>query len=71
MTPYPRNAPSRSWRVSAQALAGVAAFTIGVGLAASPARTWPNLLLADVYLLSVALSGALFVAIEFMCVVLC
>jgi hypothetical protein len=66
MTPYPRNAPSRSWRVSAQALAGVAAFTIGVGLAASPARTWPNLLLADVYLLSVALSGALFVAIQYL-----
>jgi hypothetical protein len=52
------------WRSAALALAGVGGLAAATGLAWSPARTWPNLLLADVYLLSMALSGALFIAMQ-------
>ena len=54
----------RPWRAAALALAGLGVATIATGLAWSPARTWPNLLLADVYLLTIALSGALFVSMQ-------
>jgi len=54
------------WRAAALALAGLGLLAIASGLAWSPARTWPNLLLADVYLLSMALSGALFISIQFL-----
>jgi len=64
MNIYARNVSPRSWRLSGLALAAVSALTIGAGLVWSPARTWPNLLLADVYLLSIALSGALFISMQ-------
>ena len=56
----------RPWRAAALALAGLGVATIATGLAWSPARTWPNLLLADVYLLSMALSAALFMSIQYL-----
>ena len=56
----------RLWRRGALALAGIGALTIATGLAWAPARTWPNLLLADVYLLSMALSGALFISMQYL-----
>jgi hypothetical protein len=54
------------WRAAALALAGLGGVAIATGLTASPARTWPNLLLADVYLLTIALSGALFVSMQYL-----
>lgn len=51
---------------AALALAGLGVLTIATGLAWSQARTWPNLLLANVYLLSMALSGALFISMQFL-----
>ncbi len=40
--------------------------TAAAGLAWVPERTWPNLLLSNVYLLSIALSGALFICIQYL-----
>jgi hypothetical protein len=54
------------WRAAALALAALGVVTIAIGLAWSPARTWPNLLLADVYLLSMALSAALFISMQYL-----
>src|SRR6185295_19562974 len=54
------------WRAAALAVAGLGVLTIAAGLAWAPARTWPNLLLADVYLLSLALSGAVFISMQFL-----
>src|SRR5262245_60468122 len=53
-----------AWRASALAVACFGGIGIAVGLVESPADTWPNLLLAGFYLLSIALSGALFIAIQ-------
>jgi hypothetical protein len=55
-----------TWRAAALAVAGLGGLAIAAGLAWAPARTWPNLLLADVYLLSLALSGALFISMQFL-----
>jgi hypothetical protein len=54
------------WRAAALALAGLAGPAIATGLVKWPARTWPNLLLADVYLLTMALAGALFVSMQYL-----
>jgi len=56
----------RPWRSAALAFAGLGVCAIVAGLAWSPARTWPNLLLADMYLLSLALSGALFISMQYL-----
>src|SRR5262245_24333753 len=55
-----------TWRASALAIAGGGGLAVAIGLAESPARTWPNLLLAAFYLLSIALSGALFIAMHYL-----
>jgi hypothetical protein len=55
-----------AWRTAALALAGLGGLAIAAGLIAWPARTWPNLLLADVYLLTMALAGALFVSMQYL-----
>jgi hypothetical protein len=66
MTANDRTVFPGTWRAAALAVAGLAGLTITAGLAWAPARTWPNLLLADVYLLSLALSGALFISMQFL-----
>src|SRR5262245_55652287 len=66
VTSSARTVSTPSLRVSALALVSLAAVTVLAGLAWSPARTWPNLLLANVYLLSIALSGALFISIHYL-----
>ena len=49
-------------RLVPPAIVGVVA--IAVGLSTDPARTWPNLLVAGFYVLSVALGGMLFIAVQ-------
>jgi hypothetical protein len=49
-------------RLVPPAIVGVVA--IVVGLSTDPARTWPNLLVAGFYVLSVALGGMLFIAVQ-------
>jgi hypothetical protein len=61
-----RDISPRPLRLSALALTGCAALVICAGLTSAPARTWPNLLLANMYLLSLALSGALFIAMHYL-----
>jgi len=65
MTEAPAMFP-RWLRLSALALAAAGLVATAGGLAVSPARTWPNLLLANVYLLSVALSGAVFLSMQYL-----
>ena len=57
--------PAR-WRLLAQGLAGVGLLAAVAGIAFSPARTWPSLLVGNVYLLSLALAGALFIGIHYL-----
>jgi hypothetical protein len=47
-------------------LIGLGLTTIAAGLAWSPARTWPNLLLSNLYLLSMALAGAILISIHYL-----
>jgi hypothetical protein len=54
------------WRAAAASIAGMGLLAIVSGLIWAPARTWPNLLLADVYLLSLALGGAVLFSIHFL-----
>jgi hypothetical protein len=54
----------RVWCDAALTFAGLGVLAVVTGLAWAPERTWPNLLLADVYLLSMALSGALFISMQ-------
>jgi hypothetical protein len=54
------------WRQAGRALAAAGVLAAAAGLALAPARTWPSLLVGNVYLLSLALGGALFIAINFL-----
>jgi hypothetical protein len=47
-------------------LIGLGLTTIAAGLAWSPERTWPNLLLSNLYLLSMALAGAILISIHYL-----
>ena len=42
----------------------VGAITLVLGLAFSPQRVWPNLLLLSFYLLTVSLAGVVFIALQ-------
>ncbi|HKE82917.1 MAG TPA: hypothetical protein VKB50_04150 [Vicinamibacterales bacterium] len=55
-----------SWRAAAATIAALGLPVIVAGLIWAPARTWPNLLLADVYFLSLALGGAVLMSIHFL-----
>ena len=66
MSTISRAAFPPEWRTFALAMIGVGLLTAVAGLAWSPARAWPNLLLNNVYLLSMALSGALFICIHYL-----
>jgi hypothetical protein len=57
--------PAR-WRQLGQGLAGVGLLAALAGIWLSPARTWPSLLVGNVYLLSLALAGALFIGINYL-----
>jgi len=54
------------WRTVARSMVAVTGLAIAAGLTWAPARTWPNLLLADVYLLSIALGGAVLLSIHYL-----
>jgi hypothetical protein len=54
------------WRMIPLPLIGLGLTTIAAGLAWSPARTWPNLLLSNLYLLSMALAGAILISIHYL-----
>jgi len=56
----------QAWRAASALLAGAGALGVGAGLVWAPARTWPNLLLGDVYLLSLALGGAVFLSMQYL-----
>ena len=66
MTLPARVTVSHESRMVALPLIGVGLTTVAAGLAWSPERTWPNLLLSNVYLLSMALSGALVLSIHYL-----
>jgi hypothetical protein len=46
-------------------LAGVGVITLVLGLAFSPQRVWPNLLLLSFYLLTISLAGVVFIALQY------
>jgi hypothetical protein len=50
----------------ALALVGIGASTVAAGLAWSPERTWPTLLVSTLYLLTMAVSGAVVVCIHYL-----
>jgi hypothetical protein len=54
------------WRQVPRGLVALGALATAAGLIASPARTWPNLLVGNVYLLSLALAGILFISINYL-----
>ncbi len=60
--PAPLSGPDR-W---AQALVAAGVVAAAVGLARSPESTWPDLLMAAVYLLFAALSGLVFLCIHYL-----
>ena len=53
-------------RAVALVLMGLGVSTVVAGLAWAPDRTWPNLLLSNLYLLTLALAGALVICIQFL-----
>lgn len=58
--------PPIQGRGVALALVAIGILTTAAGVAWLPERTWPNLLLSNVYLLSMALAGALFICMQFL-----
>jgi len=56
----------RSRRV-ASALAAAGLLAVAAGLALDPRRTWANLLINGYYMLAVALSGIVFIALQHLC----
>jgi hypothetical protein len=57
---------TRLWRPIALTLVGLGLATLGIGVWRSPERTWPNVLLANIYVLSVALASAVFIAMHYL-----
>jgi len=53
------------FRQSLLAVTGAGVVATCAGIVLSPDRTWPNLLLANTYLMSLALGGVLFVALQY------
>jgi hypothetical protein len=53
-------------RMIALPVIGVGLTTVAAGLAWLPERTWANLLLSNVYLLSMALSGAIVISVQYL-----
>ncbi len=53
------------WRVVAWIVIGLGLLTAIAGIIFVPGRTWPALLLSNIYLLSVTLAGTLFISIHF------
>jgi hypothetical protein len=66
MTLPARVTVSRESRMLALPLIGVGLTTVAAGFAWAPERTWPNLLLNNVYMLSLALSGAIVLSIHYL-----
>ncbi|HEX6736637.1 MAG TPA: hypothetical protein VF310_00060 [Vicinamibacteria bacterium] len=54
------------WQRAGLLAAGAGLLAVVAGLIFSPGRTWPALLVGNVYLLSLALAGALFIAIHYL-----
>jgi hypothetical protein len=57
---------ARVWQSITLTLAAIGFATAVTGIVLSPQRTWPNVLLANVYALSIALASALFIAIQYL-----
>src|SRR5215467_8118700 len=66
MTAAARRAVPHGWRTASAFLVGAGTLAVGAGLRWAPARTWPNLLLGDMYFLSLALGGAVFLAMQYL-----
>ena len=62
----PRFVPRDLWLRLALGLVGVGVVAVAVGLTRAPQRTWANLLIGDLYLLFAALSGVLFLSLQFL-----
>jgi hypothetical protein len=60
----PRFTVPRRWPQAGLALFALAALAAVFGLMRSPVRAWSNLLLCEVYILCLALAGALFISIQ-------
>ena len=61
----PAESPSSTASPKLGLLAAVAAVVLAVGVGASPDRVWSNLLIVGVYLVTLALGGALFIALNY------
>jgi hypothetical protein len=57
---------ARVWQPLALTLVGAGAVTFGAGVFLAPERTWPNVLLGNLYVLSIALASALFISIQYL-----
>jgi hypothetical protein len=64
MSSAPRFALPRPWPQASLGLFGLAVLAAVVGIVYSPERAWSNLLLCQVYMLCLALAGALFISIQ-------
>jgi hypothetical protein len=54
------------WQRAGLGLAAAGLLAVAAGLVFWPARTWPSLLVGNVYVLSLALAGALFIGIHYL-----
>jgi hypothetical protein len=66
MSAAPQFALSPSWRRVAVAMAATGLLAAAAGVYVAPQRTWSNLLLGEVYLLFIALSGVLFLCFHYL-----
>jgi hypothetical protein len=66
MTQSERFVPGATARKAAWILVAVGILTAGIGLASTPQRTWPDLLLNGYYTIAIALGGMVFVALHYL-----
>jgi len=66
MTQGERFVPGAAARNAAWILVAVGILTAGIGLASTPQRTWPDLLLNGYYTIAIALGGTVFVALHYL-----
>ena len=66
VTGHPRRFTlTRELRNSLVAVAAVAGLCVAAGLAVEPARVWPGILIASLYLVAMGLAGIFFVALQY------